>query len=499
MVRRLLLISATISFLGISAPPSAPAACVLDTETITKAVGLVLAERPEGKASGTVFVAAHQIALTAYHVVRGASRIQVKFPGYSTIEAWLLGGDERDDIAVLGIPPLHIPPLPLGSIRRVSEGQRIMVIGFPRVSAIEKLAPTITQGVVTTIQPMYLHTDAEINPGNGGGPVVDNCGEVVGLLRVVPGGESANINFATQIDAARPLMLGAAFPTMPAPASPPTPPPPSVASPPPPPPPPPVVSPPPPPPPVPPAPPVRPSPPPQSPAPPAPPVRPTPPAPPAPPARPAPPVPPPSPAPPIAPPVKPSGPEAYAIVPGQGIGSIKLGMNVHAAIKLLGNPKSARQSASGSPDTTDFYWYDPNRPEGGYILTVHSGTVVGVGIWLDSRYTLNGYLHTRGGGESASTGVLQNNVEGTLGPPTKIAIRQGPGQELIAHGLIYENIGVAFWVVDDPRTVGNPPTSQLELNMNTLHPATISNLTLLNLHREVVEIVVYKPGGLPPE
>jgi hypothetical protein len=173
-------------------------------------------------------------------------------------------------------------------------------------------------------------------------------------------------------------------------------------------------------------------------------------------------------------------------------------MDIATATKLIGKPKSIHQNPSGSPDTSEFYWYDPSRPEGGYLLTVRSGTIVGVSIWLDSRYALADSLHTRGGGESGQSGVLQSRVEAALGRPTRIAIRKGPGGEQLAHGLVYESRGVTFWIVDDPRTVGNPPTSQLELNMNTLHPATISNLTLLHLHEEVVEIVVHAAGEPPP-
>ena len=192
-------------------------------------------------------------------------------------------------------------------------------------------------------------------------------------------------------------------------------------------------------------------------------------------------------------PGSPPGPDAYRIFPGEGIGPIKLGMDMTTAIKLIGSPKSTHPNTADS--TVDFYWYDPARAQGGYLLTARSGIITGVGIWLDSRYVTVGALHTRGGGDGGQSGASQGRVEAVMGRPTRTETRRGPEGEPLAHGLVYESRGVTFWIVDDARTVGNPPTSYLELTMNTLHPATVSTLTLLHLHDEVVEIVVHKAHG----
>ncbi|HTD45894.1 MAG TPA: serine protease [bacterium] len=419
MMRRTLAVVAILPFLVVSVPSLTRIATAQNIGTAVAAaapsVGVVLAERPNGKVSGTAFVVADRLALTADHVVRGARRIQIKFPNQSAVEAKVVGGNEKADVATLSIPSLPIRPLPLGDSRRVFESQRIVVIGFPRADALGNPTPTVTAGVVTSVQPVLLHMDTPVNPGNAGAPVLNRGGEVVGIFRVVPGGEQESINFATEIDAAKLIVGPVAAALPPAPAG-------APGS-----------------------------------------------------------------------PGSPPGPDAYKIFPGHGIGPIKLGMDITTAIKLIGSPKSTHPNTADS--TVDFYWYDPARAEGGYLLTARSGFITSVGIWLDSRYVTAGALHTRGGGGGGDSGVSQGRVEAVMGHPTRTETRRGPEGEILAHGLVYESHGVTFWVVDDARTIGNPPTSYLELTQNTLHPATISNLTLLHLHDEVVEIVVQKARG----
>src|SRR5207302_2970726 len=229
-MRKTLALVAILPFLLVSVPSPTRAATAQDVgaagSAATPSVGVVLAERPGGKVSGTAFVVADRIALTADHVVRGARRMQIKFPNQSPVEAKVLGGNEKDDVATLSIPSLPIRPLPLGDSRRVFESQRVVVIGYPRVGALGNPTPTATLGVVTAVQPVLLHMDTPVNPGNAGAPALNRGGEVIGILRVVPGGEQESINFATEVDAAK-LLVGpvvAALPPAGAPGSPASPP-----------------------------------------------------------------------------------------------------------------------------------------------------------------------------------------------------------------------------------------------------------------------------------
>jgi S1-C subfamily serine protease len=94
-----------------------PVANSQDAEIVATAakpsVGAILAERADGTFSGTAFMAADRLVLTAYHVVEGARRILLKFPDYPAVDARVVGGNVNDDVAVLSIPGLPVRSLPL--------------------------------------------------------------------------------------------------------------------------------------------------------------------------------------------------------------------------------------------------------------------------------------------------------------------------------------------------------------------------------------------------
>ena len=72
----------------------------------------------------------------AYHVVQGARRIRVKFPDYPPLGAAEVTHDATNDLAVLSMPSVPASPLPFGDFAEVQVGQRIVVIGFPRIDAL---------------------------------------------------------------------------------------------------------------------------------------------------------------------------------------------------------------------------------------------------------------------------------------------------------------------------------------------------------------------------
>src|SRR5207302_2687570 len=102
MMRRTLAVVAILPFLVVSVPSLTRVATAQNIGTAVAAaapsVGVVLAERPNGTVSGTAFVVADRLALTADHVVRGARRIQIKFPNQSAVEAKVVGGNEKADV-----------------------------------------------------------------------------------------------------------------------------------------------------------------------------------------------------------------------------------------------------------------------------------------------------------------------------------------------------------------------------------------------------------------
>ena len=169
-------------------------------------VAVVLTERADGIVSGTAFMAAEELVLTAEHVVANARRIVVKFPNYPVVDAQLVVSDSENDVAVLSIPDLAVRPLPLGDISDVREGQRIVVVGFPRIDVLGAETATVTEGIVSAVRPGLIQMQAPVNPGSSGGPVLSLKGEVIGIVQATLRGQQQGLNFATPINAAKPLL-----------------------------------------------------------------------------------------------------------------------------------------------------------------------------------------------------------------------------------------------------------------------------------------------------
>ena len=153
--------------------------------------------------------------MTNAHVVEGAQRIRVILPPPPTdsplepqpiraaqiLDAKLLGTHKASDLALLKVQASHLPTLILGSERRVRQGELVLAIGSP-----EGLRDSVTMGVISSVarqpdpdEPMvYIQTDAPMNPGNSGGPLVDVDGNVVGIntLMLSAGGGSEGLGFA---------------------------------------------------------------------------------------------------------------------------------------------------------------------------------------------------------------------------------------------------------------------------------------------------------------
>ena len=163
--------------------------------------------------SGTGFVVDKDgHIVTAAHVVNGANSITVKFQDGTTRKASVLGRDEATDVAVIKIDPsgLTLHPLPLGSSASVGVGDDVAAIGDPFGYA-RSISTGIVSGVDRTIKAPNgftvahaIQTDAAMNPGNSGGPVLDADGQVVGIAdQIATDGsadQSAGVGFAVPID-----------------------------------------------------------------------------------------------------------------------------------------------------------------------------------------------------------------------------------------------------------------------------------------------------------
>jgi len=158
------------------------------------------------EASGSGFiVSADGYIVTNNHVVEGASSVQVMVPGVTDpIDAKVVGTDTTTDVAVLKIDRTDLPYVTLGDSDALEVGELAVAIGNP----FGELAGSVTVGVISALDREVtisnstynlLQTDASINSGNSGGPLVNSYGEVIGITNAkVSDGEG--IGFAIPIN-----------------------------------------------------------------------------------------------------------------------------------------------------------------------------------------------------------------------------------------------------------------------------------------------------------
>lgn len=169
-------------------------------------------ERESGIGSGSVIDSQGHI-LTNFHVIEGASKLTVSFGGDKVYPATLVGGDPDTDLAVIKItPPAEgLTVIPLGDSGSLEVGQKVLAIGNPF-----GLDRTLTTGVISGLQrpirarngrpiDAAIQTDASINSGNSGGPLLDKFGRMIGINSQIlsPSGASAGVGFAVPVNTAK--------------------------------------------------------------------------------------------------------------------------------------------------------------------------------------------------------------------------------------------------------------------------------------------------------
>ena len=154
------------------------------------------ARRALGSGSGVV-VTPDGFMLTSAHVVEGArGRVTAAFADGRETEAEVVGADPLSDIALLRSNDGGLPAATLGDAERLRVGQLVVAIGNPLgfggsvtagvVSALGRALP-LRAGSATRIVENVVQTDAALNPGNSGGPLVTSAGEVVGINTAIIG------------------------------------------------------------------------------------------------------------------------------------------------------------------------------------------------------------------------------------------------------------------------------------------------------------------------
>ena len=170
---------------------------------------------PELRGQGSGFIVDKEgHILTNYHVIDGASEVNVTLHNGESVSAQVVGTDRENDLALLKVDPgtiSGIGPLPWGDSDRVKPGQMAIALGSPF-----GLEGSITVGVISGLgralsgtqeRPItnMLQTDAAVNPGNSGGPLLDSRGEVIGINTAIEA-SSSGIGFAIPINNASSLL-----------------------------------------------------------------------------------------------------------------------------------------------------------------------------------------------------------------------------------------------------------------------------------------------------
>ena len=170
------------------------------------------------KVVGTGFVVRSDgVILTNEHVVGDAADITITLPDGRTLDAWELASDQSRDLAVLKIDAEDLATVTLGDSSGLAVGEQVLAIGF----ALDLSGgPTVTSGIISSLQRTIqaqdptgatrtyqdaLQTDAALNAGNSGGPLVTLDGKVIGI-NAAGSSQAENIGFAVAIDAAKPLI-----------------------------------------------------------------------------------------------------------------------------------------------------------------------------------------------------------------------------------------------------------------------------------------------------
>lgn len=166
------------------------------------------AQREPVRSLGSGFIiSADGYILTNAHVVAGADKITVRLPDQQEYAAKVIGKDKRTDIALLKIDAKNLPVAPIGNSDQVQVGEWVLAIGEPF-----GLDHTATHGIVSAIgrdlpdesYVPFIQTDAPVNPGNSGGPLIDANGKVIGINSQIytKSGGYMGISFAIPINVA---------------------------------------------------------------------------------------------------------------------------------------------------------------------------------------------------------------------------------------------------------------------------------------------------------
>jgi S1-C subfamily serine protease len=176
-------------------------------------------ETPSNVSTGTgVIVHPNGLILTAYHIIENATKLSVELSNKRKFDATILQSDPANDLALLKISDTTLNYLPLAPVRSTKIGQYVFTIGFPAITVLGS-EPKFTDGSISALTgpqgiACLLQISVPVQPGNSGGPLVNEFGEIVGIITSTAsvanfiretGTLPQNVNWAVKADYARPL------------------------------------------------------------------------------------------------------------------------------------------------------------------------------------------------------------------------------------------------------------------------------------------------------
>ena len=148
------------------------------------------------------FISKDGYLVTNHHVIENASRISITLNDRRELDATLVGSDERTDVAVLKVNGNNFPELKIGDVNRLKVGEPVLAIGSPfgfDYSASAGIVSAKSRNMSGETSVPFIQTDAALNPGNSGGPLFNQQGEVIGVNSRIFSGTGGYIGLSFSI------------------------------------------------------------------------------------------------------------------------------------------------------------------------------------------------------------------------------------------------------------------------------------------------------------
>lgn len=177
-------------------------------ESVVNRVKGAVVQIETSKGLGSGFFVTPDTVLTNYHVIQGESYVTLRYADKETVQGHVQSSSAEHDVAILKVwaTRTNQPCIPFGRAAGLSSGQEVIAIGSPH-----GIQNTVTRGIVSGLRQLgsvsLVQTDVALNPGNSGGPLLDQRGQAVAINTMMFRG-AQGLNFAVAIEHAQALLEG---------------------------------------------------------------------------------------------------------------------------------------------------------------------------------------------------------------------------------------------------------------------------------------------------